>query len=113
MEESGSVDTKTTQGYSLASSCQGCDCLGLTVSENSTSFRMINSALASASGSLVSGVSAWRTVNRLEHGLGGSFLESLHFSLASLEFSGDCCVWLSLERSFVFTAAPEGLFCCH
>lgn len=42
MEESGgSMDIKKIQGtYSPASSCQGYGCLGLTVSESSTSFHM-------------------------------------------------------------------------
>lgn len=33
---------------------------------------MVTSASGSASGSVVSHVSAWRTINRLEHGLEGS-----------------------------------------
>lgn len=80
--QEGSVGIKKTQGtYSPASSCQGYGCLGLTVSENSTSFHMTNLGLRNQS------LVAWplmflhgELLTGLNIGWEASFLEFLHFS---------------------------------
>lgn len=103
IKESGSsMATKKTRGTAqLLLSKTGC--LGLKVTENSIFLHMVIWASESVSGCLVSRVSAWKTINRLEHGSEAPFLEFLSFSLGYLGgFLEPACVLVVCLHSCTF-----------